>query len=177
MPLGIDKLQELIKSKRLVEGLSEREMNNPEGSGIEIRVGKIHRMSGKGFLGVDERETPKMSTVAEHGKDKEYILKPGELVLMETIEKVNMPDDIQGMVAPRSTLLRCGIQLLSTQIDPGYAGALTFALKNLSDEPFTLELGARVAKLFFFTVEGKAHSYRGQWKGGRVTTESREKQV
>ena len=177
MPLGIDKLHELIKAKRLVEGLSGREMNNPEGTGIEVRIGKVYRIRGKGFLGVDERETPKVELVAEVGKDKHYVIKPGEFVIVETIERVNMPDDIQGMITPRSTLCRSGIQLLFSQIDPGYSGTITLGLKNLSDEPFTFELGARAAKFFFFTVEGNAHSYRGQWKGGRVSTNGREKQV
>jgi dCTP deaminase/dUTP pyrophosphatase len=177
MPLGIDRLHELIKEKKLVEGLSERELNNPEGTGIEVRIGKVYRIKGRGFLGVDERETPKAELVAEMGKDKNYVLKPGEFIIVETIERVNMPDDIQGMIAPRSTLCRSGIQLLFSQIDPGYTGTISLGLKNLSDEAFTFELGARAAKFFFFTVEGKAHSYRGQWKGGRVSTDGREKQV
>jgi len=177
MPLGIDRLHELIKTKGLVEGLSDRELNNPEGTGIEVRIGKVYRVKGKGFLGVEERETPKMELVAEMGKDKHYVLKPGEFIIVETIEKVNMPDDIQGMIAPRSTLCRSGVQLLFSQIDPGYSGTITLGLKNLSDEAFTFELGARAAKFFFFNVEGTANSYRGQWKGGRVTTNGREKQV
>lgn len=177
MPLGVDRLHELIKTKRLIEGLSERELNNPEGTGIEVRIGKVYKTKGKGFLGVEERETPKVELAAEYGKDKRYVIKPGEFVIVETMEKVNMPDDIQGMITPRSTLCRSGIQLLFSQIDPGYSGTITLGLKNLSDEPFTFELGARAAKFFFFTVEGSAHSYRGQWKGGRVSTNGREKQV
>ncbi len=177
MPLGIDKLHELIKEKKLVENLSDRELNNPEGTGIEVRIGKVYRVKGKGFLGVDERETPKAELTAEIGKDKSYTLKPNEFVLVETIERVNLPDNIQGMIAPRSTLCRSGVQLLFSQIDPGYSGTVSLGLKNLSDEPFTFELGARAAKFFFFTVDGNAHPYRGQWKGGRVSTNGREKQV
>lgn len=137
----------------------------------------MYAVKGRGFLGVEERETPKVELVAEAGKDRQYVMKPGEFIIVETIEKVNMPDDIQGMIAPRSTLCRSGIQLLFSQIDPGYSGTITLGLKNLSEEPFTFELGARAAKFFFFTVEGSAHSYRGQWKGGRVSTNGREKQV
>lgn len=177
MPLGIDKLHELIKSKKLMENLSEREASNPEGTGIEVRIGKVYSVKGKGFLGVEERETPKAELKAEFGKDKSYTLKPGEFVIVETMERVNLPDDIQGMISPRSTLCRSGIQLLFAQIDPGYSGTINMGLKNLSDEPFTFELGARAAKFFFFTVDGSTHSYRGQWKGGRVSTDGREKQV
>ena len=108
MPLGIDRLHELIKDKKLVENLSERELNNPEGAGIEVRIGKVYKIKGKGFLGVDERETPKVELAAEFGKDKQYVIGPGEFVIVETIEKVNIPDDIQGMIAPREHALQVG---------------------------------------------------------------------
>ncbi len=177
MPLGLDKVHELIKSKSLVENLSERELSNPEGAGIEVRVEEVYKMNGEGFLGVDERKTPESELVARFGKEKSYVLKPDEYILLKSIERVNVPEDIEVFITPRSTLLRSGILLLFAQVDPGYTGALTFGMKNVGKQKFELEMGARIAKLFFFKVDGKANVYRGQWKGGRVSTEKKERQV
>lgn len=177
MILGIDKLLELVKKKKLVENLSERELKNPEGTGFDIRMGEIYRLKEDGFLGIYERKTPDVEMLAKYGKDKEYILKPNEFVLIKTLEKVNVPENLTIFAFPRSTLIRCGVQFLCTKTDPGYFGELVFGLKNLSDKNFKVELGSRIANIVFLEIEGKTVPYRGQWKNGRVTTKEKEKQV
>ena len=62
MILGIKKLHELVKEIKLVENLCQREMNNPEGAGFDLRLGEIYELEGDGFLGVEERDTPKIAT-------------------------------------------------------------------------------------------------------------------
>ena len=51
MILGPKKLLQLVKTKKLVEGLSERELTNPEGAGFDLRVGEVYEISGNAFLG------------------------------------------------------------------------------------------------------------------------------
>jgi len=172
MILGID----IARSMGLVENLCDRELNNPEGAGLDIRVGEIFRNKNFGFLGVEDRKTPDIESIAKHGKNKEYFLKPNEYVLIKTMEKLNLPENIAALTFPRSTLQRCGVLLLATQSSPGYKGELIFGLKNLSDENFKLELGARVAHIMFFEVKGKTINYRGQWQDGKVNTKGEEKQ-
>ncbi len=48
---------------------------------------------------------------------------------------------------------------------------------NFRKKSFELEMGARVIHIMFFQVEGESNLYRGQWQGGRVTTDKRENQV
>ena len=96
---------------------------------------------------------------------------------MRTIEKVNLPDGILALSTPRSTLFRSGIYVFGGQVPPGYSGQLTMGLYNFRSERFKLELGARVIHIMFFEVKGKSNPYRGQWQGGRVTTDKKEKQV
>jgi deoxycytidine triphosphate deaminase len=182
-------LLELNKKYKLVENLSEREAN-PEGVGIDVRVGEAYRLTGEGFLGVTERKSSDIELVADIKRgDKEVVIAPDELVLVKTIEKVNLPSEKivfeEGMppalimqdVRPRSTLQRCGIQFMGTKTDPGYSGELVFALKNVGKFPFRIEMGARFANLIFYTVVGDLfRSYDGQWKGGRIATGGKEKQ-
>ena len=179
MILGINELQRLIKEINLVENLSERELNNPEGAGLDFRIGKIFRLSGKGFLGVDDRETPKAELVAEfrEGERSSYTIKPGEYVLTETVEKVNMPKNLLAIPKPRTTLHRSGVITRLGEVDPGYSGTLHPGLFNASQEDFEIELGARYVNLTFFEVKGETKPYRGQWQGGRVNTDAREKQI
>ncbi len=179
MVLGIKKLHELVKTKNLVENLSERELKNPEGAGFDLRVGELYEVSGEGFMGLEERQTPEMKLIAgyEEGKNVKIELKPRTYYAMKTIESVNMPDDLLAIMTPRSTLFRSGVYIFGGQTPPGYKGGLTMGIYNFRDEKFDLEMGSRVVHIMFFRVEGGSNLYRGQWQGGRVTTDKREKQI
>ncbi len=179
MILGINKLHQLVKTKKLVEGLCQRELENPEGAGFDLRLGEIYQLKGKGFLGIDERKTPQVKLVDkyEEGKKKSFVFRPGKYYVMKTVEKVNTPQNILILFRPRSTLYRSGIALFAGNASPGYCGELTFGIINLGLCPVKIELGARIAHAIFYEVKGKTNLYRGQWHGGRVNARKKEKQV
>jgi len=178
MIIGVKKLLELVKKKKLVENLSERELKNPEGAGFDLRIGELYEVKGQGFLGIEERETPEIKLVAKYKKDKsqKVTLLPRTYYLMKTIEKLSMPDNLLALFTPRSTLYRSGVYIFGGQTAPGYKGELTTGIYNFRDEGFKLEMGSRVIHIMFFEVKGKSNLYRGQWQGGRVTTKKKEKQ-
>ncbi|HUY69405.1 MAG TPA: hypothetical protein VMU70_00015 [Candidatus Tyrphobacter sp.] len=78
MVLGIKELHRLVEEKKLVEGLSDRELKEPEGAGFDLRIGELYALSGLGFLGITERETPSVEILASHEVDgaKRVILAP-----------------------------------------------------------------------------------------------------
>jgi len=179
MILGISELLRLVREKKLVENLSERELTNPEGAGFDLRAGALYQVKGKGFLGVKERETPAMTEIISYSSEKNnsVSLEPNVYYVIKTIERVNTPADIAILFRPRSTLYRSGLALLTGNVSPGYVGELNFGLINLRPEPFILEMGARVCHAMFYQVTGATAAYRGQWQGGRTTTDGKEKQV
>lgn len=180
MVLGTKKLLELVKEKKLIEDLSERELTNPESCVFDIRIAEISRLEGSGFLGINERSTPEHELLASYnGKPGNiFVLKPGEYYVTQSIEKFNMPDNLFAIVKPRSTLFRSGIIMRAGVIDPGYSGTLHPALYNASDVEFKLELGARYLQVFFMEVAGSnVRSYQGQWQGGRKTATKKEQQI
>ncbi|MBU0570036.1 hypothetical protein KKB40_04650 [Patescibacteria group bacterium] len=179
MPIGPKILLKLVKEKKLVENLCERELKNPEGAGFDLRLGEVYEIKGKGFLGVDERKTSDAKLVKKFQKDKKIsiIIKPGEQYLVSTLEIVNMPKDITANFSLRGTLYRSGIILSGGNIAPSYSGNLSFTLFNCGKCSVEVELGARIVHIMFFRIEGKGSSYRGQWRGGRVLMKKKEKQV
>lgn len=179
MILGVEKLLKLVKEKKLVENLSERELKNPEGAGFDIRIGELYQAIGWGFLGLEERKTPKIKLIAEFNKNKKrkVTLEPKTYYLMKTVEKLNMPENLLALFTARSTLYRSGVYIFGGQTAPGYRGELTTGIYNFRDEQFKLEMGSRVLHIMFFEVEGKGNLYRGQWQNGRITTKKKEKQI
>jgi len=179
MIIGVDDIHKRIEKDNLLENLSARELEDPEGAGVDLRIGKAFRLDGSAFLGVEERDTPKPILIAEFkkGKNEKIVLKPGDYVLTESIEKFNMPADLVGIIKPRTTLHRSGIVARMGVVDPGYSGTVHPGLYNAGTSTVTIEMGARYVNAMFLLVEGKTHSYRGQWQGGRVGTDGRETQI
>lgn len=183
MILGVDKLSILVNppagGDKLVEGLCERELKSPEGCGFDLCLGRVHRIFGKGFMGLTERDSANSEQVLQFDPNKQQaiVLQPGESYLVTTLEKVNMPLDLTANMWLRSTLYRSGVIMSGGNIAPGYNGELSFLLFNAGKAEMKIELGARIVHIMFFEIAGQANQYRGQWKGGRVTSTDKEVQV
>lgn len=179
MIIGPKKLLQLVKTKKLVEGLSERELTNPEGAGFDLRLGEVYKITGTAFLGETERKTPNIKLVQTYSKDKKRVIKikPGDFFLVKTIEKINLPVNLSATIIPRTTTFRSGLFIRTGPVQPGYEGELTFGLKNEGKVIVTIEMGARFVHILFQEIKGGGSKYRGQWQGGRVSALKREKQV
>jgi len=180
MIIGPKRLLELVREKGLVDGLSERELANPEGAGFDLRLGEVYRISGEGFLGIEERKTPNAELVVKFDPLVRHtiVLKPEDFYLFTTMEILNLPPEITANMKPRSTTFRSGLSLRTGNVAPGYRGKLTFAAKNEGSATITLELGCRIIHVQFFWVDGGGNEYRGQWQGGRISTDdNKERQV
>ena len=179
MVLGPKELLKLVKTKKLVENLSERELKNPEGAGFDLRLGEVYKITGDAFLGEIHRKTAEIELVKKYDRKKPNSLKikPGDFYLVKTIESVNMPVDLTASITPRSTSYRSGLFLRTGNVPPGYCGGLIFGLKNEGPITVEIEMGARIVHIQFSEVKGGGTLYRGQWQGGRVTARKKEKQV
>jgi deoxycytidine triphosphate deaminase len=160
MVLGRSRIMELVGTG-LIENFSAESLG---GAGYDLRLSKAYRLDSDAFLGIKDRRTP---TVSEIVGDR-ITLAPGEYILVETQEKVNMPSNLAARVLNRSTLFRSGASLFNALVDPGYKGALTFGLKNLGNHDFTVEKGSRIAQIVFEEVSGETISYDGKYQGGKV---------
>ncbi|MFH1403607.1 MAG: dCTP deaminase [Candidatus Altiarchaeota archaeon] len=161
MVLGKSEILALVEGKGLIDNFSPESLG---GAGYDLRLDRIYRLTSDSFLGVSDRRTPGVEEV----EFDSYAMKPGEYVLVETLERVNMPSNVAARVLNRSTLFRCGCSLYNALVDPGFMGTLTFGMKNLSEKEFTVERGARIAQIVFERVHGEAEEYDGKYQGGKV---------
>ncbi|HPD82140.1 MAG TPA: hypothetical protein PK357_03515, partial [Candidatus Pacearchaeota archaeon] len=152
---------------------------------LDLIVGQIHNIIGESLLGVKERYSSKTETIGDITKDgnKRFTIKPGEYYLVTTMEIIHSPakkikyDEnfpeayLIPKICPRSSLQRGGISLHFTSTNPGYKGQLTFGIKNLGNQDFIFELGARMFSIEYYAVVGDIkRAYSGQHQGGRVTS-------
>lgn len=100
---------------------------------------------------------------------QEVILQPGqkfalnskEHYLIQTLEKVTLPNDIVGVVYPRSGTNRKGVTVDMTGIvDPGYSGHLMIPVTNMMGKTVHFYPGERIAQIMFHRTEQVPESVR-----------------
>ncbi|MFH0884243.1 MAG: dCTP deaminase [Candidatus Micrarchaeota archaeon] len=114
---------------------------------------------------VDLRETG-FDEAYEMKKAAEITLKPGELCLGKTLEKLTLPKDIMGKLEGRSRYARMGviIHLTSALVQPGSDNHQVLEIVNLAPFPIKLHAGMRVSQVVFEmlkTETGKPYSKFG----------------
>ena len=113
--------------------------------------------------------------------DEPVVLRPLERRLIPTGLHVALPPGYEAQVRPRSGLaLKHGITVLNTPgtIDADYRGEIGVVLVNLSNDPFTVEPGERIAQMViakhehadFIVVEELDETERGAGGYGHTGT-------
>ncbi len=124
---------------------------------------------------IDVRQAqPDLTEMVTVGEDEGFILHPGEFVLGQTLEWVELPDDLVARLEGKSSLGRLGLLIHSTAgyVDPGWRGNLTLELSNVSNLPIALYPGMRVGQISFLVLSspverpygspGLGSKYQGQ---------------
>ena len=105
---------------------------------------------------------PEYATILSAGMDlRAFITEPVILgvidrALIPTGLYIEMPDGYEAQVRPRSGLaIKYGVTVLNSPgtIDADYRGEICIELVNLSNTPFTVEPGERIAQLVFSKYE------------------------
>ena len=140
-----------------------------ENGQAKVRQSAIDVRLGFNFCLVSASSFGSISEFAEHGVPaqsfgklyrREYVpfgskivIHPHQFMLAQTLEYIRLPTDLMAYVVGRSTWGRLGL-IVATAIGvhPGFAGSLTFELRNLGETPLTLYPGQTIAQLFFHTV-------------------------
>lgn len=174
MVLSNSKISELVNKKNL---LTNYNSDSLQYSSYRLRIGKLFIPEEGRVLESNKENVPNKSLdkirilVAniispKHynikgsnlfaNTDKPYILKSREIVLFQTIEEVNMPDDIMATYSALNTIASQGILLINaSMIEPKYNGPLSGILMNFSNTDFEIFPKMPIAKISFFRIDGR----------------------
>lgn len=84
-----------------------------------------------------------------------YVIAPGGMLIGQTVEHMKIPDSCQGMIAQRSSLMRLGIHVSSSLINPGYAGNLPCLISNKTGRPLRIFAGIPFCQLVLLGLSGR----------------------
>ena len=127
------------------------------------------------IINTSSHSLPHYATEASAGMDlrahleASVVLRPLERAIVKTGLFIALPEGYEAQVRPRSGLAaKKGITVLNAPgtIDADYRGEIGVILVNLSNQPFTIEDGERIAQLVI------ARHERAQWKEVTILEET-----
>jgi dUTP diphosphatase len=91
----------------------------------------------------------------------DIVLQPMERKLIPTGLYLELPEDAEAQIRPRSGLsLKKGIVAILGTIDADYQGEVGIIVMNMSDEAFIIERGERLAQM---VLNGNGGLFQGEW--------------
>jgi dCTP deaminase len=125
-------------------------------SSVDLHLDRSFRVfRNNRYAYIDVRSPqPDLTELLKIDDDEPFILHPGEFVLGQTLEWIELPDDLVARLEGRSSLGRLGLLIHSTAgyVDPGWKGNLTLELSNVANLPIALYFGMRIGQISFFRM-------------------------
>jgi dUTP pyrophosphatase len=154
-------IRRLIQQKPpLIEGfLNLEEQLQTNGFDLTLRDIAALKSAGKIAVTNNQRVLSELTPLPFDSTDS-IELAPGSYMITYN-EIVHLPKNLMALGRPRSSLLRCGVNVGTAVWDAGYEGRSQSLLMVHNPLGFTLQKNARVAQLVFFELTGESEGYKG----------------
>ena len=161
----------MILAHSELEKISQNFKNiNPEdirGSSIDLSIAEKAKIPKKDIVIDLFKDKPTDEEIEGFFEEielaKGYDLKPNNFFYTSSTEYIKIPQNMCGIILPRSTFARIGLLLPSSMYaNPGYEGHLPLIIHNHS--PFTIKIPPyyKVAQLLLLEVKGDTIPYEHQ---------------
>jgi len=151
--LSIEKLRELAEDHELLG--KDFDKNNFQPSSYDLRIGTIYK-DGKIISHSSTKNNLFSFGKYSISKNSSMVsVKPSEIIILYTLEEINMPEDHCGTVFAINNLSSKGFLILNPgHIDPGFKGPVSICAINLSKNSIPLNLGDKIFTLTVHEIEG-----------------------
>lgn len=151
----------------LVEGYIDLE-EQVQANGFELTLRDVSVTQSAGRIAVDnsQRVISDISPLVFDGLgDIELI--PGTYLITYN-EIVHLPRNLMALGRPRSSLLRCGVNIGTAVWDAGYEGRSQSLLVVYNTRGIRLQKNARIMQLIFLEMTGESAGYDGIYQGENI---------
>jgi dUTP pyrophosphatase len=151
----------------LVEGyLDLGQQLQPNGFDISLR--DIAMFQNFGQIGTDnsQRQLPDLAPLI-FDQSGFIDLLPGSYIITYN-EIVHLPKNVMALARPRSSLLRCGVNVGTAVWDAGYSGRSQSLMMVYNSAGFRIQKNARVVQLVFMRLTSETEGYSGTYQGENI---------
>lgn len=144
-------------------------------NGVDLRFGhRFCKFKGGNYL-IDTKlmNVPEALECISVNEEEGVVISPYEHVLATTLEWVELPHDLVGLVNLRSSFARAGIYIPPTVIDAGFKGNITIEIIG-GPNPVRVYPGQRFLHVVFLRTSSPVYRpYQGKYQGQRDVTPPR----
>jgi dCTP deaminase len=154
-------LKEIEKGRIKVEPFDENAVGS---ASIDLTLdNKLRLFNSKDKIISEDIDYKKITRVVDISKG--YVLKPGELVLGITKEKMTIPGNLAAWINSRSRFARIGLMshITAPFIQPGVSNKQVLEIFNAGPNRIKLIPGTKICQIVFQQCKGNA-KYDGIWK-------------
>lgn len=132
--------------------------------GYTFMIPRLWHITPKGRESLDithfDKRNHEYFEVVELEQGQYFDLLPQEYILVSTLESIKMPDDLMGILYPRSSTNRKGLSLdLTGIIDAGYDGQLILPIRNNTrSQAVRLFPGERLCQVVFEELKNSVNA-------------------
>ena len=136
--------------------------NNVGPASIDLTLGNQFRIFKKSKIDLKSVNYKKITKLVRKNK---ITIKPGQLILGITKEKIKLANNLAGNLEGRSRYARLGllVHISSNFIHPGVNNKQILEIRNDSNSEVTLYAGLKICQLIINEVKGQA-IYKGKFK-------------
>jgi dUTP pyrophosphatase len=151
----------------LVEGWIDLD-KQVQSNGFELTLRDVAALQSAGKMAMDnsQRVISGLTPLAFDGND--WIELASGAYIITYNEIVHIPKNIMALGRPRSSLLRCGVNVGTAVWDAGYEGRSQSLFIVYNPRGFRLQKNARITQLVFFELTGETEGYSGVYQGENV---------
>jgi dUTP pyrophosphatase len=157
----------LKKTTPLIEGyINLEEQLQPNGIDLTLRDIALLQSPGRIAAQNSQRLLPELAPLVFDGTGFMDLM-PGAYIITYN-EVVHLPKNIMALGRPRSSLLRCGVNVGTAVWDAGYSGRSQSLMVVYNPQGFRLQKNARIIQLIFFRLGQKTEGYQGIYQGENI---------
>jgi len=142
------------------------EQLQPNGFDLTLREVALLQSSGKIAVNDRERLVSDLAPLVFDGLGFIDLI-PGAYCITYN-EVVRLPRDITALARPRSSLLRCGVTVITAVWDAGYFGRSHSLMVVYNPQGVRLQRNARIVQLVFFQLTRETEGYQGSYQGENI---------
>ncbi|MFC1992969.1 deoxyuridine 5'-triphosphate nucleotidohydrolase [Chloroflexota bacterium] len=161
-------IQQLMQQEPpLVEGCIDLDNQlQPNGMDLTLREIGLPQSSGQITVMNSQRLVPDLAPLVFDGLGYIDLISGAYIITYNEI--VHLPNDIMALARPRSSLLRCGVNVGTAVWDAGYHGRSQSLMVVYNPQGFRLQRNARILQLIFFKLTQETEGYNGTYQGENI---------
>jgi dUTP pyrophosphatase len=147
----------------LIEGWLNLE-EQVQANGFDLTLRDVAEIKSAGTIALSNSQRV-LSDLSPFSFDEKDFLDLATGVYMVTYnEIVHLPRNIMALGRPRSSLLRCGVNVGTAVWDAGYGGRSQSLLVVHNPLGFRVQKNARITQLVFMELTGESEGYNGVYQ-------------